>query len=488
VLVYCHFVVEFAGSSGVWTFDEVDGLLGDPGGFGSVYRGIGPNGVHAAIKVVAAKHDPRLRNRELAILEKTNAAGSQRLIRMLDHGELGSDLCIALELADGELQIPPEGIELDQVLAILGQVSAALVDLHSCGILHRDLKPQNLLWVGERLVVSDFGIARDAEIGTQEPTFKGWGSISYMAPELLRGDSPTVKSDLYALGVIAFELMSGVRPFIGSNDDVRRGHLGEQPPGLPTNAPVALVALVMRLLAKEPHARPADARQVAERLHRIAIPISERQGRISDLIALGDRREAEAAAAEASRLAQDRADQSLRAQSLLDLDEILNDTLELLSQTDDRFGVQSPVPPTENTSRDWTGEQSRRRTEHPHGKLMIEVWECVRGAIEPDQFLIVGEITPQFCRDSRPLANIVYEDQGDGFRWYVYRFVKHPRVEVGRYALGPTHRSHGLMRDDFIAQRPNMNFGGAHIWQMNSEQLTDQGLLGLVEERLALAT
>ena len=62
-----------------------------------------------------------------------------------------------------------------------------------------NLKPQNVLRVGERVVLSDFGIARDAEVGTQDPTFKGWGSVRYMAPEVLRGESPTVKSDLYVL-------------------------------------------------------------------------------------------------------------------------------------------------------------------------------------------------------------------------------------------------------------------------------------------------
>jgi serine/threonine-protein kinase len=90
-----------------------------------------------------------------------------------------------------------------------------------------------VLRVGERVVLSDFGIARDAEVGTQDPTFKGWGSVRYMAPEVLRGESPTVKSDLYALGVIAFEVLTGACPFVGSQDEIRRAHLDDAPPPLP---------------------------------------------------------------------------------------------------------------------------------------------------------------------------------------------------------------------------------------------------------------
>ena len=220
-------MAEFVGSLGSWSFDEVNGLLGDPGGFGAVYGGTGPDGSPAAIKVIKANQDERLRHREVIILQKTNASQSPRLIRMLDNGHRGSDLCIALELAQGSLQIDSGGFTEGAAVDVLLQVALALVDLHSLGVLHRDLKPQNVLRVGERVVLSDFGIARDAEVGTQDPTFKGWGSVRYMAPEVLRGESPTVKSDLYALGVIAFEALTGACPFVGSQDEIRRAHLDD---------------------------------------------------------------------------------------------------------------------------------------------------------------------------------------------------------------------------------------------------------------------
>jgi eukaryotic-like serine/threonine-protein kinase len=79
------------------------------------------------------------------------------------------------------------------------------------GIIHRGLKPANVLRYAGRWKLADFGIARDQEIGTQDPTFVGWGSFPYMAPELWELKSPTIKTDLYALGCLAYELLAGSR-------------------------------------------------------------------------------------------------------------------------------------------------------------------------------------------------------------------------------------------------------------------------------------
>lgn len=111
-----------------------------------------------------------------------------------------------------------EGGSLSGVVMPLDEASAATVmldiakglqQLHSIGIIHRDLKPANVLKQLGKWKLADFGIARDEEIGTQNPTFIGWGSSPYMAPELWELKSPTVKTDLYALGCVAFELLNG---------------------------------------------------------------------------------------------------------------------------------------------------------------------------------------------------------------------------------------------------------------------------------------
>ena len=206
------------GTSGQWEYDPAS-PLGKPGAFGAVFRGRSKDGSEVAVKMVSPTDElsrDRLRTREVDILRRTNEIGSTRLIRMLDVAVGSADeLLIVLELADGQLDIDPGGAPVDVALAALEQIIAGLIDLHGAGIIHRDLKPANVLRIGQGLVLSDFGIARDAALGTQSLTFKGWGTPAYMAPELWRGGSPTVATDLYAIGIVAYELLTGQRPFNG---------------------------------------------------------------------------------------------------------------------------------------------------------------------------------------------------------------------------------------------------------------------------------
>ena len=124
-------MADFEGEHGVWQYDET-APQGEPGGFGAVYLGVGPEGARAAVKVVppipGARGDA-VRNREAAILARTNEVDSDRLIRMLDIGMRGDDLCIALELADGSLLVSADGLPVDEAVAILHAIAAALADL-----------------------------------------------------------------------------------------------------------------------------------------------------------------------------------------------------------------------------------------------------------------------------------------------------------------------------------------------------------------------
>jgi hypothetical protein len=179
----------------------------------------------------------------------------------------------------------------DAVL-ILRDVAAALEYAHALGIVHRDIKPDNVLLSGRAAVVTDFGIAKAisasrtvAPGGTLTQVGTSIGTPAYMAPEQAAGDPATdFRADLYAWGVTAFELLSGRLPFTGkSQHELIRAHMVEAPPGLDTvrdQLPAPLVALVAQCLAKRPEDRPASAGELLRVLE--SLPLSgEQSGHMS---------------------------------------------------------------------------------------------------------------------------------------------------------------------------------------------------------------
>ncbi len=158
-------------------------------------------------------------------------------------------------------------------LSYVWQTLQGLAAVHARGILHRDLKPANLMLEPspgpvERVVLIDFGFA--ALEGGRALTKRGHvvGSLTYLAPERLRGEAADERSDLYAVGIILHELLAGTPPFTGEDDfDIISAHLGDDPPDLTTVAPVPppadVIAIVRRALAKDRAARYADAEAMA---------------------------------------------------------------------------------------------------------------------------------------------------------------------------------------------------------------------------------
>ncbi len=154
-------------------------------------------------------------------------------------------------------------------------MATGLQQLHAQAIIHRDLKPANILGIGDKWKLADFGIARDSDVGTQTLTFIGFGTPPYMAPELWENRSPTIKSDLYALGCIGYELVVGHPPFEAeTQEEYCRLHREQAPAPLPNGTNPALEAIILRMLSKEPEDRQQDARAVVERLARVAQPLS----------------------------------------------------------------------------------------------------------------------------------------------------------------------------------------------------------------------
>jgi|CXWL01.1.fsa_nt_gi serine/threonine-protein kinase len=159
-------------------------------------------------------------------------------------------------------------------LRVAERLALALGHAHRLGIVHRDLKPANVLvhWPTDTIKLADFGIARAAD-AAQTNTSLMLGSPAYMAPEQLAGGIPTPRSDLYALGVTLFELLTGRLPHEGgSMGELLRQVACERAPELPTlrpGLPAELTLLLARLLAKHPGERPADADVLAQELRAI---------------------------------------------------------------------------------------------------------------------------------------------------------------------------------------------------------------------------
>ena len=154
----------------------------------------------------------------------------------------------------------------------------------------------------------------------------GWGSFPYMAPELWELKSPTVKTDLYALGCLAYELLAGTLPYTGDRAALRAGHLTQAPPEAPCGD-VVLRNLIGRLMAKRPEDRPQDARAVLDRLRRALVARGPVQEAIARGLGAHAAEQARAAAEQSAAQAAEDARRQLMAQAKADLREIVSDAL-----------------------------------------------------------------------------------------------------------------------------------------------------------------
>jgi tetratricopeptide (TPR) repeat protein len=258
------------------------------GGMGIVYRG------HdtvldrpVAIKVLTtAGLGSEGKNRLLNEAQAAARLNHPNIVSVHDAGEAGGTPFIIMELVEGrllrDLVSLPEGSSpapLPETIAFLRQVCAALEHAHRHGIIHRDLKPENVVITHNQTVkLMDFGLARLA--GASRLTEEGAivGTFAYLAPEVMLGESASIHSDLYALGVILYELTAGRPPFIGDTlMAVASQHLNA--PVVPPSTynleiPAALDSLAVRLLAKRPEERPASAAEVRQTLERLDSPES----------------------------------------------------------------------------------------------------------------------------------------------------------------------------------------------------------------------
>jgi tetratricopeptide (TPR) repeat protein len=186
------------------------------------------------------------------------------LVRVLDAGvHAGQDFVVTELAAGGSLAAVDKPLSPEALLALASQMLDGLATLHAHGVLHGDIKTENVFVRSlqpPHFELGDFGLAHRTAAG--DPTTRG--APAFMAPEIVRGEAPDERSDLYALGVTLYECCFGELPFSGANvREVLMRQLDETPARLarPGPTPPRLVALLRALLAKEPAARPRDARQ-----------------------------------------------------------------------------------------------------------------------------------------------------------------------------------------------------------------------------------
>jgi len=242
-----------------WWFDPTH-QLGPPGGFGAVFGGQSTAGQQVAVKQL---HEHRLSEaqRELEIAELLVGGSHERIVPVYDAGfdEDSRRHYIVMARADESLEDDLDRVgPLDEAegVSVLASITTGLLEVSQ--LVHRDLKPGNVLRFDGRWCLADFGIAKLIEESTSLHTLRGFLSAPYAAPEQWEGDRPTHATDVYALGCIAHRLLTGSPPFRGPNrDDFKRQHLGEDPPSLEHVASPRLRALISAMLRKRSVARPS---------------------------------------------------------------------------------------------------------------------------------------------------------------------------------------------------------------------------------------
>lgn len=248
------------------------------GGMGEVWRGLDLElGRAVALKVL---RELDAGDEMLARFRREAAIGAQfqhpGITVVHDIGQHENQLFIVMELLDGEdlarvLARTPDGLPVAKAVDLAAQAARALAVTHAQGVVHRDLKPANLFLLADgRLKICDFGIARGVQ--ATRATRTGWmlGSPPYMAPEQWRGKDIGTSADLYALGCVMYELLTGAPPFPPEPEPLAlmHRHFEETPAPLRSvraDVPEELGILVAALLSKHPDTRP-DATSTADRL------------------------------------------------------------------------------------------------------------------------------------------------------------------------------------------------------------------------------
>ena len=206
---------------------------------------------------------------------------------MIDRGEEDGKQFIVFELVEGEnlKELVERGgpLPVRRVLELGLEVGRALAFAHAQGLIHRDVKPQNVLLNGDgRAKVTDFGIVRSLDAVGQTETGTVLGTSHYIAPEQARGERVDAQTDVYSFGVVLHELLTGEVPYAGDNFlSVAMKHVNDPVPSVldtRPDAPIRLASLVERWLAKQPADRPASMDEVVAELEAVRAELDAKEG------------------------------------------------------------------------------------------------------------------------------------------------------------------------------------------------------------------
>jgi serine/threonine protein kinase len=192
----------------------------------------------------------------------------ENIAQVHDYGEAagGQPPYLVMELVAGaSLETVLAGGPLNAIrtMDIVAQAAAGLQAAHAAGMVHRDIKPGNLLLTpGGTVKITDFGIAHTVDSASVTASGELIGTPGYLAPERALGEGAGTASDLYSLGIVAYECLTGARPYTGTPIEVALAHRDRPLPPLPPSVAPDVTTFVMRLTAKDPACRPGDAAEV----------------------------------------------------------------------------------------------------------------------------------------------------------------------------------------------------------------------------------
>jgi hypothetical protein len=261
------------------------------GGFGAVFRGKQiATGREVALKIL---HPHNVSDETIVARFRREAEACSKLrdphtVTTYDFDETPDGiLYLAMELLRGQslhqVQKAEGPLGYQRVLKILDQVAASLAEAHQNGIVHRDMKPENVFIEsrdgGDHVKVLDFGIAKvvsdDRQIPALTAVGQTLGTLEFMSPEQLRGQKLDGRSDLYALGMMSYEMLTGTLPFASAKSpiDIINFHMRSEPPAPSklsdkVTVPAAVDAIILKMVAKEKDKRFADANALREEIAR----------------------------------------------------------------------------------------------------------------------------------------------------------------------------------------------------------------------------
>ena len=242
------------------------------GGMGEVWQATDlVIGRTVAIKILKDEYlgDPGFLERFRAEARHAALVNHEGIANVFDYGEEDGSAYLVMELVPGEalsaILERERVLPTDKVLDIVAQTAMALQAAHAAGLVHRDIKPGNLLITPEgRVKITDFGIARIADQVPLTATGQVMGTVQYLSPEQASGHAASPTNHIYSLGIVAYEALAGQRPFTGESQvAIAMAQINETPPELPVTIAEPVRNLVYSCIAKNPADRPASAAHLA---------------------------------------------------------------------------------------------------------------------------------------------------------------------------------------------------------------------------------